>query len=141
MKRSCTILVFSVLCVFVLCWSVHCVQCCQCLRIVHCWLSLSVFSNVYLIPLFCVALLCVFTFVAPFCDVRYDFRITPISSSFPVLCSRAHVSFMLYLFVWVHWCPMFCHIMCIYVHSSLLWCPLRFPHKNDVRFVFTSSCL
>jgi len=24
---------------------------------------------------------------------------------------------------------------------SVLWCPLRFPHKNDVRFVFTTSCL
>jgi hypothetical protein len=24
---------------------------------------------------------------------------------------------------------------------SVLWCPLRFPHKNDVWFVFTSSCL
>ena len=31
--------------------------------------------------------------------------------------------------------------MCLYVLSSVLWCPLRFPHKNDVRFVFTSSCL
>jgi hypothetical protein len=36
----------------------------------------------------------------------------------------------------------FCSIMCIYVLSSvLLSCPLRFPHKDDVRFVFTSSCL
>ena len=23
----------------------------------------------------------------------------------------------------------------------MLWCPLRFPHKNDIRFVFTPSCL
>ena len=30
--------------------------------------------------------------------------------------------------------------MCLYVLSSVLWCPLRFPHKNDVRFVFISSC-
>ena len=34
-----------------------------------------------------------------------------------------------------------CAIMCLYVMSSLLWCPLRFPHKNDVWFVFASSCL
>ena len=34
-----------------------------------------------------------------------------------------------------------CPIMCRYVLSSMMWCPLRFPHKNDVRFVFTSSCL
>ena len=33
-----------------------------------------------------------------------------------------------------------CPIMCLYVLSSVLWCPLRFPHKNDVRFVSTSSC-
>jgi hypothetical protein len=30
--------------------------------------------------------------------------------------------------------------MCLYVLSSVLWCPLRFPHEKDVRFVFTSSC-
>ena len=29
-----------------------------------------------------------------------------------------------------------CPIMCLYVRSSVLWWPLRFPHKNDVRFVF-----
>ena len=34
-----------------------------------------------------------------------------------------------------------CPIMCLYVLSSVLWCPLRFPHKNNVRFVFTSSCI
>ena len=32
-------------------------------------------------------------------------------------------------------------IICFYVLSSVLWCPLRFPHRNAVRFVFTSSCL
>jgi hypothetical protein len=31
------------------------------------------------------------------------------------------------------WCP----IMCLYILSSVLWC----PHKTDVLFVFTSSCL
>ena len=34
-----------------------------------------------------------------------------------------------------------CPIICLYVLSSVFWCPLRFPHKKDVRFVFTSSCL
>jgi hypothetical protein len=29
----------------------------------------------------------------------------------------------------------------ILVMSSVLGCPLRLPHVNDVRFVFTSSCL
>jgi hypothetical protein len=32
-----------------------------------------------------------------------------------------------------------CSIMCLYVLSSVLWCLLWFPHKNDVRFIFTSS--
>jgi hypothetical protein len=31
-------------------------------------------------------------------------------------------------------------IMCRYVLSSVLCCPLRFPHTHYVRFVFTSSC-
>jgi hypothetical protein len=30
--------------------------------------------------------------------------------------------------------------LCIYVLISMLWCLLRFPHRNDVRFVFTPSC-
>jgi hypothetical protein len=25
--------------------------------------------------------------------------------------------------------------------SSVLWCSLRFPHKNEILFIFTSSCL
>jgi hypothetical protein len=28
-----------------------------------------------------------------------------------------------------------------YVLSSVLWCPLLFPYKNDIRFVLTPSCL
>ena len=31
--------------------------------------------------------------------------------------------------------------MCLSVPSSVLWDPLQFPHKNDIRFVVTSSCL
>jgi hypothetical protein len=34
-----------------------------------------------------------------------------------------------------------CCFMCLYAISSVLWCPLRFPHKYNVRFVFASSCL
>ena len=34
-----------------------------------------------------------------------------------------------------------CPIMWLYVPSSVFWCTWRFPHKNDVRFDFTSSCL
>ena len=32
-------------------------------------------------------------------------------------------------------------IMCLYALSFVLWCPLRFPHKNEFWFVFTSSCV
>jgi len=34
-----------------------------------------------------------------------------------------------------------CPIMCLYAMSAVLWFPLRFPHKNEVLFVLTSSCL
>jgi len=30
-------------------------------------------------------------------------------------------------------------IMCLYVLSSVSWCPLRFPHKGNIRLVFTSK--
>ena len=32
-------------------------------------------------------------------------------------------------------------LSCLYVLSSMLWCLLRFRYRNDVRFIFTSSCL
>jgi len=35
----------------------------------------------------------------------------------------------------------FCTIICLYVLSSVLWYPLRFPHSYDVRYVFAPSCL
>ena len=41
-----------------------------------------------------------------------------------------------------------CPIMCLYVLSSMLWCPLQFPHENDVQlslppvvFGWIVSCL
>jgi hypothetical protein len=47
--------------------------------------------------------------------------------------------------VWVRGAHLFsflcCPIISFYVLSSVLWCLIRFPHKNDVRFVFISSCL
>ena len=60
--------------------------------------------SVFLISLFvCVVLLCVFTFRVPFCDVRYDFRIDTMFglSLPPVVFRRAHVLFMLFVFVFV----------------------------------------
>jgi hypothetical protein len=41
-----------------------------------------------------------------------------------------------------HWASsLCCPIMCLYIQSSMFWCLLLFIHKNDVRFVFASSCL
>ena len=40
-----------------------------------------------------------------------------------------------------HFSFLCCPIMHLYVLSSVLWCPLRSPHKNDDRFIFTFSCL
>jgi hypothetical protein len=50
---------------------------------------------------FCIVLLCVFTFCVPFCDVSYDFRIKRMfgSSLPPVVDRRAHVLFTLFVFV------------------------------------------
>ena len=46
----------------------------------------------------------------------------------------ANFSFFIFLYSYL------CYpIMCLYVLSSVLWCPLRFQHKNNVLFV--SSCL
>jgi hypothetical protein len=43
------------------------------------------------------------------------------------------------------WCAhlfiFFSPVMFLYVLRSVLWCPLRFPHINDVCFFFASSCL
>ena len=44
-----------------------------------------------------------------------------------------------WVFCGVHLLNLFllcCPIMCLYVLCSVLWCPLWFPHKKDVRFFF-----
>jgi hypothetical protein len=60
-----------------------------------------------------------------------------------LLALREHLSSP-FLFWWGPCCSycsfLYCPIMCIRVLSSVLWCPLRFQHKNDIRFVFTPSC-
>ena len=58
--------------------------------------------SVFLIFLvFCVVLLCVFTFWVPYCDVRYYLHInTMFGSSLPlVVCRRAHVLLTFFAFV------------------------------------------
>ena len=58
---------------------------------------------------FCVVLLCVFTFLVPCCDVRYDVRIKTMFgwSLPPVVCRRAHVLITLFVFDRVYWCVFF----------------------------------
>ena len=54
----------------------------------------------------CVVLLCVFKFWFPCCAVPYDFRIKTMfdSSLLPVVCRRAHVLFILFVFVFTSSC-------------------------------------
>jgi len=56
------------------------------------------------------------------------------------LTFHEHLSLLPPLIVWVRVAHLFsflcCPIMCLYVLSFVLWCPLRFPHTNDVRFFY-----
>ena len=68
---------------------------------------------------FCVVLLCVFAFWVPCCDARCDFCMETMfgSSLPPVVCRKAHVLFMLLVFVCTQWC--LTHIvlcLCFVVH-------------------------
>jgi hypothetical protein len=74
---------------------------------------------------FCVVILCVFTFLVPFCEVRYDFRIKTIfGSSFPlVLCWEDRVLFTLFVFVCVLVLGRPTHnILCFFVLCVLVSC-------------------
>ena len=101
--------------------------------------KLLVVSVLLIVLVFCVVLLCIFTFWVPCCDVRYDFRIeTMFSSSLPsVVWRRAHVLFTLFVFACVKLC--FCFVCprlfsCAHVVASfsglsifdwpfsILWC-------------------
>ena len=39
------------------------------------------------------------------------------------------------------WCCSLCPLICLHVLSSVLWRPLRFPHKYGVWFFFIPICL
>ena len=98
-------------------------------------------------------------------NIHYDFRIeTMLGSSLSAcVCRRTPDLFMLSVFgvydgiqhaliIWItlrvpykrqEVLTLFlcCPIMCLYLLSSVLWCPLRFPHKNHVRFVLSPVVL
>ena len=48
--------------------------------------------------------------------------------------------FILFVFVRFKCCVTLCPITRLYVGSYMLWCPLRFPHKYDGRYIFTPKC-
>ena len=91
---------------------------------------------------FCVVLLCVFTFIVPCSDVRYDFRIKTMFSSPlpPVVCRRADVLITLFVFACVYWCVLFCF------SSSCVLCArccrfLWIVHCLISPSVFSNACL
>ena len=91
-------------------------------------------SVLHIILVFCVVLLCVFTFWIPCCDVRYDFRIkTMFDSPFPlVVCRRSHVYLRylcllaysgvqhilccVFVLFFVILCSLCCQFLCVFRH-------------------------
>ena len=68
--------------------------------------------------------------------VRYCFCINNmLGSSLPQLLMEGSCLIVLIMFACVYWCQAFCHVICLYVFISVLWCPLCFPHKT----IFCSS--
>jgi hypothetical protein len=83
--------------------------------------------------------MCVFMFWVPWCDVHYDFHVkTMFGSSLPsVVCRRAHVLFMLFVFVCASWCPrhimfvcfvcfVLCTLCCQFLWIVHFWLPLQY---------------
>ena len=63
----------------------------------------SLRSVLLIFLVFCVLLLCVFTFWVPCCDFRIQTMVR--SSLSPVVCKRAHVLLTLFVFACGQWCP------------------------------------
>ena len=101
---------------------------------------------------FCVVLLCVFTFWVPCCDVRYDFHIKAMfgSSLPPVVCRRTRVIFTFFVVVYVWRCPThivlcFCCVCLCLVYPMLsvsLDCTLLIAPSlfSNVYFVPNTIC-
>ena len=66
-------------------------------------------------------------------DVPYTTAYISWAPEFPL---RFLVRSVVLIFLFFLCCP----IMCLYVLSSVMWCPLRFLNAKDVQFIFTSSC-
>jgi len=92
----------------------------------------------------CFALVCVFTYIVPCCDVRYDFHIKTMfgSSLLPVICRMDHVLFTLFVLalrivVPNTSCVVFLFCFCL---SCMLPATLDFPFLNAPS-VFSNVCL
>ena len=91
---------------------------------------------------FCVVLLCVFTFWVPGCDIRYNFLLKTMfgSSLPPFVCRSAHVLFTLFVFVCVLWRPThivlwFCFVFLGFVYPTLD-CPFWLPLRYSLTFIY-----
>ena len=73
----------------------------------------------HLFRIFCVFLLCIFTFWAPCCDIR---------SSLPlVVCRRAHIFFTLFVFAYVQ-LILCCFLVMIFFILWIVHCPSVIPN-------------
>ena len=73
--------------------------------------SVSMVSVLLIFLVFCVVVLCVFTYWVPCSDLRYDFQIkTMFGSSLPPVVCRGLMSYLLYL-CWFTYCSVQ-HILC-----------------------------
>ena len=82
-----------------------------------------VVSVLLIFSVFCVVLLCVFTFSVQCREVCYDFRIkTVFGSSLPlIICRRVHVLVALFVFACVQWCPTHIVLCFCFVCSRLVY--------------------
>jgi hypothetical protein len=64
-------------------------------------------------------------------DIRYviTFFVTFMSAIFHILGNQLKTRILLSNLIILVFCVV---LLCVYVLSSVLWCPLRFPHQNDV---------
>ena len=92
-------------------------------------------SEKIIILLFCVVLLCVFTFLVPCCGVlRFLYKMMFGLSLSQVVYKKTHVLFTLFVFLCVEWCPthivcfvLFLFILCLeYPVFPVSFLPLRF---------------
>jgi hypothetical protein len=103
------------------------------------WAWNNFIYNLYFYTLFCHLSLLDTDLNTFYIDIYYQFSLLKFDG--PIYLYRVYFRFYGKVRVAHRFSFLCCPIMCRYVLSSVLWCPLRIPHKNDVRFVFTYSCL